>query len=265
MGQAGVGTARRIRDALRAEGLSAEEVRARIFGVDVDGLLTEDTQGLEEPQQTFAQRRDAVADWDLASPERIGMMDVIRNARATVLIGVTGRHGLFDRELLGALASHTDRPVVLALSNPTASSECTPLVVAEATGGRGLLATGSPFDPVTHDGRTIRTAQCNNLYVFPGMGLGALIGQVLKVTDEMFLAVSSKLSDLVTPAQREEGLLLPEMADIRRVSREVALAVAIKARDSGFGRVTSDEHLAEAIARAQWDPHYYPYRAGTRR
>ena len=265
MGQAGVGNARRIRDALAAEGVSPDEVKRRLFGVDVGGLLMTDTPGLEEPQEPFAQPRAAIEGWDLASPDRIDLKDVIRNVRATVLIGVTGRRGLFDAEVLRALAAHTDRPVVLALSNPTANTECTPAEVAEATGGRGLLATGSPFDAVSHDGRTLRTSQCNNLYVFPGMGLGALIGRVLKVTDPMFLAVSRKLAELVTPAQRDQGLLLPAMEDIRRVSREVALAVATEARDSGFGRVMSDARLAEAVERAQWDPQYYPYRAGIRR
>ena len=262
MGQAGVGNARRIADMLAGEGLSPDEVRRRIFGIDAPGLLFTDTPGLAEPQRPFAQPRDAVAGWKLESADRVGLLDVVRNARATVIIGVTGRRGLFDERVLSEMAANTARPVILALSNPTANSECTAAEVARATKGRGLLATGSPFEPVEFEGRTIRSSQCNNLYVFPGMGLGALVGQAQKVSDAMFLAASRALSDMVTPELRERGLLLPEMSDVRKVSRTVALAVAMEARDSGFGRQMDDADLDAHIARAQWDPHYYPYRPG---
>jgi malate dehydrogenase (oxaloacetate-decarboxylating) len=262
MGQAGVGIARRIRDLLLDEGLTMEEAGERIFGVDAQGLLTSDMPDLEEQQRPFTQPRERVAGFKLESPGRIGLLDVVRNARATVIVGVTGRRGLFDDRLLSAMAVNTPRPVALVLSNPTSRSECTPEEMARATNGRGLLATGSPFGPVTHDGRTIRTSQCNNLYVFPGMGLGALVGEAMRITDRMFLVAARALSDLVTPELRAQGLLLPEMSDVRRVTHTVALAVAKEARDAGFARMMSDEELSAAIARAQWDPHYYPYRAG---
>lgn len=265
MGQAGTGAARRIRDALRDEGLSAEEAKARIFGVDAPGLLLEDSPGLSPAQRAFAQPRAAAEGWTLADPGRVGLADVVRNAKATVLVGVTGRAGLFDDEVLGALAANADRPVVLALSNPTSSSECTPADVARATDGRGLLATGSPFEPIVHGGRTIRTSQCNNVYIFPGMGLGALATQAMQVTDRMFLVAARRLSELVTTEEREAGLLLPAMEDIRTVSREVAFAVAKEARESGLGRREDDDRLRSLVTRAQWDPRYYPYRPGSYR
>ncbi len=263
MGQAGVGVGRRIRDALMQEGLSMEQACSRIYGVDAPGLLFRDTPGLAGPQVPFARDRAEVAGWTLDNPDRIGLYDVVRNARVTVLVGVTGCANLFDDALLRSLSAHTDRPVVLALSNPTAKSECTPIDVARATEGKGLLATGSPFASITWNGRTLHTSQCNNLYIFPGVGLGALVAEAHRITEREFLAASRALSDLVTPAQREQGLLLPEMDDVRAVSRRVALAVAVECREAGFGRGEDDETLAGLIERAQWDPHYYPYRPGS--
>ncbi len=262
MGQAGVGIAMNIRAALKHEGLSDDEARARILAVDMPGLLMHDTPGLSKWQQPFTQDRAAVADWRLDQPDRIQLADVVRNAKPTVLIGVTAQTGLFAGDLLSAIASYEPQPIVLALSNPTSKCECTPAEMAAATGGRGLIATGSPFDDVLLEGRRLVSSQCNNLYVFPGVGLGALVAKAPKVTDAMFLAASRTLSALVTPAQQEEGHLLPPMENIRDVSRRVAVAVACEARDTGLGRLLSDSDYEEVIARAQWEPRYAHYRAG---
>lgn len=262
MGQAGTGISDRIRNMLEAEGLSAEEVRSHIFCIDQQGLLVEDDPVLEDQQRPYAQRRNAVADWTLDTPGRIGLLDVVRNAGATVLVGVTAKRGLFDPSILKQLAKNTERPVVLALSNPTAKTECTPEEVVAATGGRGLIATGSPFAPVKVGDRELFASQCNNLFIFPGVGLGALVAKAHKVTDAMFLAGAKALSTLLTAEQLDKGCLLPEMKDIRQVSFTVAKAVAIEARESGLGRLLSDEELDGVIRKAQWQPHYYPYRPG---
>jgi malate dehydrogenase (oxaloacetate-decarboxylating) len=262
MGQAGTGAARRIRDVLLEEGLSREEVRRRIFAVDVPGLLFEDTPGLEEPQRLFAQPRDAVSGWTLEREGAVGLLDVVRNVKPTVLVGVTAKRGLFSGPVLEALAAGTPRPVVLSLSNPTAKSECTPEEVARATGGRGFMATGSPFPPFSYEGRPFETSQCNNLYIFPGMGLGALVAQASRITSSMFLEASKALSEMVTPEQRQRGLLLPEMKDIREAAFRVAMAVAREARERGLGRLLDDERLSEILRKAQWTPRYYPYRPG---
>jgi malate dehydrogenase (oxaloacetate-decarboxylating) len=262
MGQAGTGVGLHVLAMLKEEGLPAEEARRRVFAVDRQGLLMEDDPELEEPQRPFAQPRAAVSGWTLDSPDRITVADVVRNARATVLIGVTAKRGLFSAEILAELARHVDRPVVLALSNPTANTECTPEEMARATDGRGLMATGSPFADVAWKGRSIKTSQCNNLYMFPGVGLGALVSHASKVTDAMFLSASKALSRMVTPAQEAEGLLLPEMEDIRKVSATVAKAVAVEARDSGLGRLLDDATLERVVAKAQWDPQFSPYRPG---
>jgi malate dehydrogenase (oxaloacetate-decarboxylating) len=262
MGQAGIGIAENVLALLRAEGLSDREARARIYTGDTPGLLCEDTPGLSRWQQAFARERAEVAGWTLASSDRITLLDTIRNAKLTVLVGVTAQPGLFSAEVLAAMAAYEPRPVVMALSNPTSRCECTPEDVARATDGRGLVATGSPFADLAWKGRTLVTSQCNNLYVFPGVGLGALVAKAPKVTSGMFMAASRALSSLVTPAMEAQGHLLPPMADIRGVSRAVARAVAIEARDSGLGRLFDDRDYEEAIARAQWEPAYAHYRPG---
>ncbi len=262
MGQAGTGIARNIRTQLLAEGLSGEEASRLIFAVDVQGLLLEGDPKLEAPQRLFARPQAAVSGWKRAAGGGIGLSEVVREARATVLIGLTARAGLFDGGILAEMARHSDRPVILALSNPTSRTECTPEDVAKATGGNGLLATGSPFPPLPWKGRTIRTSQCNNLYVFPGVGLGALVSRAQRVTDEMFLAASRAVSSLVTKEQEREGLLLPEMQDIRKVSAAAATAVAIEAKNAGLGRLLPDGELAGLVRKAQWNPTFAPYRPG---
>jgi malate dehydrogenase (oxaloacetate-decarboxylating) len=262
MGQAGTGIGSCFRTMLKEEGLTDAEARSRIFAVDMQGLLVEDDPELERPQWPFAQPREAVADWKLETEGKITFQDVITNAKPTVLVGVTAKRGLFSEKILAEVAQNTERPVILALSNPTFKSECTPEEVARATKGKGLIATGSPFAPVEWEGSPIAVSQCNNMYIFPGMGLGALCAKALKVTDEMFLAASKALSGMVTHEQEAHGMLLPEMRDIREVSFTVAMAVAKEARDSGLGRLLEDKDLEKVIRKAQWEPCLNPYRPG---
>jgi malate dehydrogenase (oxaloacetate-decarboxylating) len=261
-GQAGSGTALQIRAALEAEGLSPEEARLRIFPVEVNGLLVDDDPDLDPRERSYAQPRAAIADWKLANPDRITVRDVVSNARATVLVGYTARRGLFDAELLRIMADNSPRPVILALSNPTANTECTPEEAVRLTGGRALVATGSPFPPVHWEGKLIATSQCNNLYLFPGVGLGALVARASKVTDRMFIAAARALSGMMTPAEEQRGLLLPSMKEIREVAVRVALAVAVEARSSGIGRLLEDDELEALIRGSQWSPSFVPYRAG---
>lgn len=265
MGQAGTGIALNILAMLKEEGLSAEDARQRIFAVDMQGLLLEGDPLLEGPQEPLAQRRAWVDGWKLDDPSRIGLEDVIRNAHPTVLIGVTAQPGLFSEAILAETAKHSVRPIVLALSNPTHKCECTPEAVWKATDGKGLVATGSPFEPMDWKGHTLQASQCNNMYIFPGVGLGALVCKATRVTDGMFLAASKAISEFVTPEQEAMGLLLPEMKDIRKVSASVAKAVGIEARNAGLGRLLDDDQIGAVVTRAQWVPAYPAYRPGTLR
>ena len=265
MGQAGTGIGMNIRTMLKQEGLTDEEARQHIFAVDMQGLLLTGDPLLEAPQEPLAQHRAAVEGWKLDAPGRIGLEDVVRNAHPTVLIGVTAQPGLFSESILAEVARHTDRPVVMALSNPTHKCECTPEAVWKATDGKGLVATGSPFPPMAWGGRTLRASQCNNMYIFPGVGLGALVCKASRITDGMLLAASRAISAHVSEAQEAIGLLLPEMNEIRQVSAAVAQAVGIEARDAGLGRLVDDSQLEQIIQKAQWEPRYAPYRPGAPR
>jgi malate dehydrogenase (oxaloacetate-decarboxylating) len=264
MGQAGTGIGLNIRAQLAAEGLNDEEIRARIFAVDQQGLLVEDDPKLEEPQVPFAQRRATLAKWPATPTGAFALADVVHHAKPTVLIGVTAKRGLFSEPLLAEVGRNTERPVFLALSNPTSRTECTPEEVARATDGRGLIATGSPFEPIEWKGRTLCVSQCNNLYIFPGMGLGALVSKASKVTDGMFLAGTRAISALVTSQQEADGMLLPPMKDIREVSVAVAVAVGREARDQGLGRRVDDAKLERLVRKAQWNPAFAAYRPGTK-
>ncbi len=254
MGQAGTGIAMNIRSMLLEEGASEEEARSRIFAIDIDGLLIDDQPNLTKVQTPFAQPRSAVEGWTLLNPGAVTYADVVRNAKPTVLIGVTASPGLFDQEILAQMAKNDDQPVIFALSNPTSKSECTPEDVTAATAGRALIATGSPFAGIS---------QCNNMFIFPGLGLGALVSDAAKITPSMFLRASKALSGMVRAKQRAKNLLLPDVSEVRNVSFHVARAVALEARDQGLGRLLTDEEYERLIRKAQWLPHYYPFRAGS--
>ncbi|KDA53527.1 hypothetical protein EG19_04810 [Thermoanaerobaculum aquaticum] len=261
-GQAGVGTAKAIATYLQSQGLPPEEARKVVWPVDVQGLLCQDDPSLEPWQRPFARKREEIAGWKLKDPQKITLEDVVVNVKPTILVGVTAQPGLFSTKLLQQVAKEEARPVILALSNPTSKSECTPEDALAATGGRALVATGSPFPPVSLEDRTVETSQCNNLYVFPGVGLGTLVAKAPKITDEMFLAASEALSAMVSAEEQERGLLLPPLTSVRQVAREVAVAVAKKARDQGLGRLLADEEIEEVVSQAQWEPRFVPYRPG---
>ncbi len=258
-GQAGIGVARQILTCLKDEGLDEREARALIYGIDKDGLLIEG-MNVSDEQKPWLKSRDLVAEWDTDEKGTIGLMDTIRNAKGTVLVGVTGQAGAFSEEVLKEMAKNTEKPVILPLSNPTANSECTPEFAFQATEGRCIVATGSPFAPVKINGEERVISQCNNLYIFPGLGLGALVSGTPRVTDRMFMAASRAVSGLVSDKALRTGQVLPAIQDIRKVSAQVALAVAKEARDSGIGVRTDDDRLMNMIVNAMWEPKYLPYR-----
>jgi malate dehydrogenase (oxaloacetate-decarboxylating) len=263
MGQAGAGVCYNLYNALLQEGLNDDEIRRHIFAVDVNGLIVDDMDSIETQMVGFAQKREDIKDWNVKNPDNINLKEVVENSQATVLVGVTAKAGLFDDEILAMMAEHTERPVLFALSNPTANSECTPDNVYKHTKGKGLMATGSPFAPIEGEYGTMFISQSNNMYIFPGVGLGALISRTPYITHKMFLAASSALSDLVTDEELSVGKLLPDLNNVLEISAHIALAVAKEARDSGLGKRVSDDRLEEQIRKAQWDGRYYPYRPGS--
>ncbi len=258
-GSAGTGIAEQIVAAMVAEGSTEAEARERFFLVDRVGLLVDDMDDLLPFQTPLAQRREAVAGWNLAEPGTISLLDVVTNATPSVLIGVTGVPGLFSEEVVRAMAAGDDRPVIMPLSNPTSRAEATAPDVLTWTDGRALVATGSPFAPVDLDGVTYTIAQSNNSYIFPGVGLGVRAVMARRVTDEMMMAAAHALAASVDARELGDSLL-PPLQEVRDVSRRIAIAVARTAVEQGQADPLDDDAIAAAVDATVWQPEYRTYR-----
>jgi malate dehydrogenase (oxaloacetate-decarboxylating) len=258
-GSAGCGIASLLSKAMIDAGSSEAEARRRFFAVDKFGLLVEGMTGITSAQQRFLQKRDAVADWKLQKADEITLLDVVTNARPTVLIGVSGQAGAFTEGIIRSMARHIDRPVIFPLSNPTSRCEATPAQLMTWTEGRALIGTGSPFSPVALHGRTVPIDQTNNSYIFPGVGLGVLASGAKRVNDAAFMAAAKALAALSPTVKDKDGRLLPPVTELRRVSIAVATAVARGAARDGLAPAYDEDTLAERIRARVWDPRYHLY------
>ena len=258
-GSAGCGIAEKIIAYMVSTGLSEAQARGRVFMVDRFGLLTDDMPNLLDFQQKLVTPREAIAHWDVEQ-NNISLMDVVRNAHPTVMIGVSGQPGLFSEEIVKEMYSHCPRPIIMPLSNPTSRAEAQPRDLIEWTQGAALIATGSPFAPVHYDGAVYEIAQCNNAYIFPGLGLGILAGKAKRVTENMLMAASQALAAHSPQATLERGGLLPAVEDIGEISRAIALATARAAQQDGVAPQASDDELNAAIEKTFWEAQYAPYK-----
>lgn len=261
-GSAGCGIAEQIVAQMVAEGLSDLEARARIFMVDRFGLITNNQPNLVDFQRPLAQDAVKVQDWT-NSADMISLLDVVQHAKPTVLIGVSGQPGLFTEEIIKTMASHCEHPIILPLSNPTSRVEAAPSDVIAWTEGRALIATGSPFAPVNYQGKIYNISQCNNSYIFPGIGLGVIAVGACRVTHAMLMASSIALAECSPKLQDISADLLPELDHIQQVSRFIAFKVAQAAMADGVAPLMSDEALAAAIEKNFWTPQYRPYKRVT--
>jgi malic enzyme len=254
-GAAGVGIARQIKHLLEAAGVADPIEHLALF--DSEGLLVDDRcDDLDEHKCEFAWPACSLPGLGVAAEARTDLTAFAEVFHPTVIIGTTGQPGVFDEALMRTMAMHAERPLVMALSNPTSKTEGIPADIASWTEGRALIATGSPFDPVEYGDRSIPVSQCNNVYVFPGVGLGTIVSGAREVTDEMFAAASATLADLVDGSDLAEGALYPPIDRLRPISRSIAAAVARTARDSGVGRELTDTEIDEALDREIWDLEY---------
>ncbi|MDB5981672.1 MAG: malic enzyme family protein [Pseudomonas sp.] len=257
-GSAGCGIAEHIIAAMRVEGLSDAEARKRVFMVDRHGLLTDKMDGLFDFQQRLAQKTSDVAGWSTdAFPQ---LLDVITQAKPTVMFGVSGQRGLFTEQVIREMHKHCAKPLVLPLSNPTSKVEATPEEILRWTDGQALVASGSPFAPVEINGRTIHIAQCNNSYIFPGIGLGVIASKASRVTDNMLMAASNALAECSPIVTGQGDAVLPPLKDIQAVSKKIAFAVAKQAQADDMALEISDETLSASIERNFWMPNYRTYR-----
>ncbi|MFV5404556.1 MULTISPECIES: NAD-dependent malic enzyme [unclassified Acinetobacter] len=261
-GSAGCGIAEQIIKQMVAEGLSDAEARARIFMVDRFGLITENQPNLLNFQRKLAQPLENVENW--ADAERmISLLDVVKRAKPTVLIGVSGQPGLFTQEVIEAMAENSMQPIIFPLSNPTSQVEAVPADILQWTQGRALIATGSPFAPVNYQGQIHHISQCNNSYIFPGIGLGVIASGAKRVTDNMLIASSNALADCSPKLQDPQADLLPSLDSLQTISKQIALKVALAAIEDGVAPKVSVESLQQAIERNFWTPKYRDYKRST--
>jgi malic enzyme len=259
-GAAAQGIAGLFESALGDAGLSHEEARRRICTVDSRGLVTEARTNLEDFKASYARSVAEAGAYTCRDPAHITLEETIRNFEPTILIGTSGTAGLFSEAVIRAMAAVNDRPIVFALSNPTSKSECTAAEAIVWSDGRAIVATGSPFAPVVHRGRTYRIGQGNNAFVFPGVGLGLWAGGVRRVTDAMFLDAARTLAQLVSPADLNQGAVYPELTRIRDCSHAVACAVIRRAVADGHAAAGLLPGLEDTVTRAMWFPAYRPMR-----
>ncbi len=254
-GSAGCGIAEQVVVAMQAEGIAEKEARARIFMVDREGLVTSNQTWLRDFQSRLAHDPVLTEGWQGQE-----LAETIRRIQPTVLIGVCGRPGIFTEEVVRAMHAGCETPVIMPLSNPTSQAEALPEDVIRWTEGAALVATGSPFPPVEYEGRSIPIAQCNNAYIFPGIGLGVLAAGARRVTDDMLMAASRALAREAPIVKEGEGALLPPLGQIRELSKAIAFDVAAQAQGEGVALKTNGIKLRAAIERSSWTPEYRQYR-----
>ncbi|MCF6687588.1 NAD-dependent malic enzyme [Raoultella terrigena] len=258
-GSAGCGIAEKIVAMMVDDGLSEHEARGRVFMVDRCGLLTDAIPELLDFQQKLVTSRHSIAHWDVGTGP-VSLLDVVRHAHPTVLIGVSGQPGLFSEEIVKEMHRHCARPIIMPLSNPTSRAEAQPADLIAWTEGAALVATGSPFAPVLYAGKTYDIAQCNNAYIFPGLGLGVLAGKVKRITEKMLTAASRTLAAHSPLAAAESGGLLPPVAEIETISRAIALAITKIAQQEGVAPQLSEEQLLARIEQTYWQARYTAYK-----
>jgi malate dehydrogenase (oxaloacetate-decarboxylating) len=242
--------------AMIREGLSEQEARSRFWIVDKDGLFDSSRSDLTAEQSVYAHPSERVSAWVRTAEGRIQLDEVIRKVDASILIGLSTAAGAFCEPIVREMARKCARPIIFPLSNPTVKSEARPEDLMRWTNGRAIIATGSPYAPVNFEGRKIPIAQCNNVYVFPAMGLGLVASRARRATDAMFLAAGRVLGESSPALKDPAGPLLPAIADIRQVAVEIAIAVGLEAQRSGFAPRANEEELRKRVRETQWFPSY---------
>ena len=241
------------------EPLSIEEANENFWLMDRPGLLCSDTEGLTTYQKIYARDKSEINGWDIADKQNINLMDVVKNIKPTILIGCSAVAGAFSKEIILEMTANTERPIILPLSNPTERCEATPEDLYKWTNGKVLIATGSPFDPITYEGKKHRIAQCNNALVFPGIGLGLIAAKATKCSDECLWKACSVLSHFSPIRQDPTAPLLPDLGQARQVAKQIAIAVAKQVSAEGNAQVQINDNIDQIIDELMWEPNYVPY------
>jgi len=255
-GSAGIGVADGLRAAMVEEGLSEQVARSHFWVIDKTGLLHSGRKDLTPEQAVYAQPEERLAGWPRTSNGQAGLADLITKIDATILIGLSTVGGAFSESIVREMARKVQRPIIFPLSNPTSKSEAKPDDLIQWTEGRALIATGSPFPPVRYGGKTIPIAQCNNVFIFPAMGLGVVASGARRVTDAMMLTAARTLGENSPALKDSAASLLPPLTDIRRVAAEIATAVGVEAQKGGVAPKLAREELRGKVTATQWVPSY---------
>jgi malate dehydrogenase (oxaloacetate-decarboxylating) len=255
-GAAGLGIARQLRGQLRDAGLQGDELTRAIIALDSRGVISADRPGLDDFKKELAWPAEMLAQLELAEGERASLAEVVSAYKATVLIGTSGQGGSFTEEIVKAMSANTDHPVILPMSNPTSICEGIPQDIYDWSNGKALIATGSPFDPIETGDGPQRIGQANNVFVFPGIGLGAIVSGATEITSTMIAASSRALAAALSEDEISSGCLMPEVSRLWEVCGDVALAVARQAVEDGVARFTQIDQLESKIAENRWEPRY---------
>ena len=259
-GSSAIGICDQIMATMLHAGYSEDEAKQSLWLVDSKGLVHKERYQLEASKRKYAQPIERIAKWQLSDPSNLTLSEVVKNVHPTVLIGTSAQPGAFSEDIIREMAAHVERPVVFPISNPTSKSEATPADLLEWTDGRALVATGSPFPPVNRAGRSIRIGQCNNAFIFPGLGLGVIASGAQRVTDGMFVVAARVLSECSPAMNDPDAPLYPPLECVREISRKVALAVGVEAQRVGVARPTCFEELEHHVTSKMWNPRYVPLR-----
>ncbi|MEG7842562.1 oxaloacetate-decarboxylating malate dehydrogenase [Bacillus mobilis] len=258
-GTAGIGIADQVRDAMVRVGVSEEESYKRFWCIDRNGLVTDNMEDLLDFQMPYARKEVEVSEWK--QNDVIGLAEVVKHVKPTILIGTSTVAGAFKEEIIKEMASHVERPIILPMSNPTPLAEAKPADLIEWTEGKALVATGSPFEPVTYNGVTYVIGQSNNALIFPGLGLGTIVVRASVMTDGMFAAAAEAVASMVDTSQ-PGAPILPEVEELRNISEMVAIEVAKVAVAEGVARENlSDNDIKIAVKEAIWEPEYRQIKA----
>ncbi len=258
-GSAGCGIAEQVISQMVAEGISDAQARSQIFMVDRFGLLSEGMEGLRDFQQALVQSTDALSQWTY-SGDYPSLLDVMHCAEPGILIGVSGQPGLFTEQVVRTMSENCEQPIIFPLSNPSKQVEAHPQDVINWSNGKAIIATGSPFGKVSFDDQEFVIPQCNNSYIFPGIGLGVIAIKAKRITDEMLMAASETLASSSPLANEGKGSLLPPLTQIEALSKRIAFAVAKVAIEQGEALEVSDEDIIKAIDKNYWLPEYRNYK-----
>jgi malate dehydrogenase (oxaloacetate-decarboxylating) len=257
-GSAGIGISNLLVQFMQDKGLSPAEARGRMYAIDRHGLVTEKGKGVRPEQLPYARKEAELKGWR-SSNEEISLLDVIRNTKPTVLIGVSGQAKAFTEQAVREMAKHAARPIIFPLSNPDSCSEANPQDLMDWTDGRALIGTGSPFEPVSVGDKKIHVTQTNNSYIFPGLALGIIASRARRVTDTMIKAAAEELARHAPTVKDKEASLLPSISEARRLARLIGRAVGRQAMEDGQAQLSSEADLDRELQANIWEPVYVPY------